>query len=66
MKTMMGLTLAGLIGGGAMLLGTAPRAYTCSLTGETTEECCCIEKDGSLYCPRAEKSLDECCCTSSS
>jgi len=66
MKTILGLTLAGLIGGLATVLGTGPRAYTCSLTGETTEECCCIEKDGGLYCPRAEKSLDRCCCVASS
>lgn len=65
MKTVIGMTLALLIGGLAMVLGTAPRAYTCALTGESSAECCCIEKDGSLYCPRAEKSLDECCCISS-
>jgi hypothetical protein len=65
MKTSMGLTLAGSIGGIALFLGAAPRAYTCSLTGDAAEECCCVEKDGSLYCQRAEQSVEACCCISS-
>lgn len=63
MKTIIGLTLAGLLGvAGWLVLGSSDARYRCSLTGTTVEQCCCVEKEGSLYCTLAETPVEECCC----
>lgn len=59
-KTTLGLALAGLIGWAA--LGGPKAEYRCSLTGSTIEQCCCVLKEGRLYCPLAEQAVEKCCC----
>jgi hypothetical protein len=34
----------------------------CSLTGETIDECCCVEREGKTYCTLAKKNVETCCC----
>jgi hypothetical protein len=63
MKTMIALAFAGLLGvSGWLVLKSSNASYRCSLTGETVAQCCCVEKEGSLYCTRAETPVEECCC----
>ena len=48
----------------ALAAGRAPSPkWTCTLTGQAVEKCCCIQqKDGKLYCTLAKKTVDPCCC----
>ena len=37
-------------------------ALRCSLTGQRSESCCCVMREGKLYCPLAKKTIGHCCC----
>jgi len=62
MKRTLGLLLVVFVAF-ATLATTKSAGYTCSLTGQHIEQCCCTSQaEGKLYCTLAKKTIDSCCC----
>ena len=67
-RGLIGVVLGALIVVGATAAAATSKsakdtAWTCSLTGQTVQECCCTQqKDGKLYCTLAKRTVDSCCC----
>ena len=65
MKTLLAsMLLAACVTGSGV--ANAGSEMTCTMTGETVEQCCCVEKNGAMVCTLTGETVSSCCCVSAS
>jgi hypothetical protein len=55
--------VSGLVALAAVAAPETSERVTCTLTNQTVDKCCCVQReDGTLYCTLAKTPIESCCC----